>query len=61
MGNPLHLTITINLADGREIHDIETKCSDVADMPRAIDEVLAEHRAEVFSSLVVVVVPKAAG
>lgn len=61
MGNPLNLTITINLADGREIHDIETTCASLGDMEQAIEAVLGDHRAEVYSSLVVVVVPKAAG
>lgn len=60
MGNPLHLTITVNLADGTEINDIETTADTIDHIPGAIEAKLSEHRAEVYSSLVIVVVPKAA-
>lgn len=61
MGNPLHLMISINLADGREFEDIEAEASSLSDVPRAVEAKLAEYRAEVYSSLMIVVVPKAAG
>lgn len=54
------LTVVVNHADGREWHDLETKCHSFKGIPKAIEDLIKTEVPEDgrdYSSLVVVIVP----
>lgn len=56
----MKLSVTFNFPDGEEIHDLEAECENANRIPDALAQLVLEHDAQGYSSVVIVAAPDGA-
>lgn len=59
MGQKIALTVTVNMKNGIELHDLETECYSFDGITERVSDLLDRHGVTEYSSLVIVAVPVA--